>query len=63
MAACSSMYDYRKLSDRRWIKAPYFQEKESYEGVRFNVISVKNWWVGVQLSGKKRYVTFEWPLT
>ena len=36
--------------------------KKRYEGVRFNVISVTRGWVGVQLPGKKRYVTLEWPL-
>ena len=38
-----------------------FPEKKRYEGVRFNVISVKRGWVGVQFPGKKRYVTLEWP--
>ena len=37
---------------------PFFR----YEGVRFNVISVTRGWVGVQIPGKKRYVTLEWPL-
>ena len=36
--------------------------KKRYEGVRFNVISVTNGWVGVKFPGKKRYVTLEWPL-
>ena len=35
---------------------PFFR----YEGVRFNVISVTRGWVGVQIPGKKRYVTLEW---
>ena len=33
-----------------------------YEGVRFNVICVTRGWVGVQFSGKRLYVTLEWPL-
>ena len=37
--------------------------KKRYEGVRFNVISFKRGWVGVQFPGKKRYVTLEWPLS
>ena len=40
-----------------------FSGKKRYEGVRFNVISVKRGWVGVQFLGKKHYVTLEWPLT
>ena len=36
--------------------------KKRYEGVRFNVISVTRGWVGVRFSGKKCYVTLEWPL-
>ena len=39
----------------------FFGEKR-YEGVWFNVISVRRGWVGVQIPGKKRYVTLEWPL-
>ena len=39
-----------------------FLEKKRYEGVRFNVISVTRGWVGVNVPGKKRYVTLEWPL-
>ena len=39
-----------------------FSGEKRYEGVRFNVISVTRGWVGVQISGKKRYVTLEWPL-
>ena len=39
-----------------------FSEEKRYEGVRFNVISVTRGWVGVQIPGKKRYVTLEWPL-
>ena len=38
-----------------------FSEEKRYEGVRFNVISVTRGWVGVQIPGKKRYVTLEWP--
>ena len=30
------------------------------KGVRFNVISTRGW-VGVKFSGKKLYVTLEWP--
>ena len=40
-----------------------FSGGKHYEGVRFNVISVTREWVGVQFSGKKCYVTLEWPLT
>ena len=40
-----------------------FSEEKRYKGVRFNVISVTRGWVGVQIPGKKRYVTLEWPLT
>ena len=40
-----------------------FSREKRYEGVRFNVISVTRGWVGVQIPGKKRYVTLEWPLT
>ena len=36
--------------------------KNCYEGVRFNVISVTRGWVGVEIPGKKRYVTLEWLL-
>ena len=39
-----------------------FSGEKRYEGVRFNVISVTRGWVGVQIPGKKRYVTLEWPL-
>ena len=39
-----------------------FSEEKRYEGVRFNVISVTRGWVGVQIPGKKHYVTLEWPL-
>ena len=35
--------------------------KKRYEGVKFNVISITRGWVGFQFSGKKRYVTLEWP--
>ena len=38
-----------------------FSGKKHYEGVRFNVISVTRGWVGVQIPGKKRNVTLEWP--
>ena len=38
-----------------------FPEKNCYEGVRFNVISVTRGWLGVKFTGKKRYVTLEWP--
>ena len=34
-----------------------------YEGVWFNIISVTRGWVGVQILGKKRYVTLAGPLT
>ena len=37
--------------------------KFSGKGVRFNVISVTRGWVGVQVPGKKRYITLEWPLS
>ena len=40
-----------------------FSGKKRYEGVRFNVISARRGWVGVQFPGKKHYVTLEWPLT
>ena len=40
-----------------------FSVEKRYEGVRFNVISVTRGCVGVQIPGKKRYVTLEWPLT
>ena len=33
-----------------------FSEKKRYEGVRFNVISIMRWWVGVKFPEKKRYV-------
>ena len=33
------------------------------EGVQFNVISVTRGWVGIKLSGKKSYITLEWPHT
>ena len=39
-----------------------FPEKKRYEGVRYNVISVTRRWVGVKFTGKKRYITLEWPL-
>ena len=39
-----------------------FSGKKHYKGVRFNVISVTRGWVGVQIPGKKRYATLEWPL-
>ena len=39
-----------------------FAGKKHYEGVMYNVISVTRGCVGVQLTGKKRYVTLEWPL-
>ena len=39
-----------------------FSGKKRYEGVRFNVISITRGWVGVQIPGKKRYITLEWPL-
>ena len=35
--------------------------KKRYEGLRFNVISVTRGWVGVKITGKKRYVTLECP--
>ena len=38
-----------------------FFGKKRYKGVWFNVISVTRGWVGVQIPGKKRYVT--WPQT
>ena len=38
-----------------------FSEKS--EGVRFNIISVTRGWVGFEFTGKKSYVTLEWPLT
>ena len=31
-----------------------FSGGKRYEGVRFNVISVTRWWVGVQFPGKER---------
>ena len=34
-----------------------FSGKKRYEGVTFNVISVKSGWVGVKFPGKKCYVT------
>ena len=34
-----------------------FSGEKRYEGVRFNVISVKRGWVGVQIPGKKRNIT------
>ena len=34
----------------------------NYEGVTFNVIGVSRGWVGVQIPGKRHYVTLEWPL-
>ena len=40
-----------------------FSGKKCYGGVSFNVISVMRGRVGVQIPGKKRYVTLEWPLT
>ena len=40
-----------------------FSVEKRYKGVRFNVISVTRGWVGVQIPGKKRYVTLEWPLS
>ena len=40
-----------------------FSGRKCYECVRFNVNSVTRGWVGVQFSGKKRYVSLEWPLT
>ena len=39
-----------------------FPGKKLNEGVRFNVICITRWWVGVKFPGKKRYVTIEWPL-
>ena len=39
-----------------------YPEKNSYEGVWFNVISITKGWVGVKLPGKRRYVTLERPL-
>ena len=39
-----------------------FFGENRYEGVWFNVISVTRGWVVVQIPGKKRYVTLEWPL-
>ena len=39
-----------------------FSGKKCYEGVMFNVISVKRGWVEVQFPAKQRYVTLEWPL-
>ena len=42
---------------------PIFRGKARYEGVRFNVISVTRGRVGVQIPGKKHYVTVEWPLS
>ena len=36
-----------------------FSREKRYEGVRFNVISVTRGWVGVQIPGKKRYITLE----
>ena len=41
----------------------FFRGEKRYEGVRFNVISVMRGWVGVQIPGKKCYVTLEWPLS
>ena len=40
---------------------PIVREK-CYEGVWFNVIGVTRGWVGVQIPGKKHYVTLESPL-
>ena len=40
-----------------------FSGGKHFEGVRFNVIIVTRGWVRVQFSGKKRYVTLEWPHT
>ena len=34
-----------------------FPGKKLNEGVRFNVICITRWWVGVKFPGKKRYVT------
>ena len=39
-----------------------FPGKKRYEGVPFNAISVTRGWVSVKCSGKKRYITLEWPL-
>ena len=33
-----------------------FPRKKRCEGVRFNVISITRWWVGVKFPEKKRYV-------
>ena len=38
-----------------------FLGEKRYEGVWFNAISVTRGWVGVQIPGKKCYVTLEWP--
>ena len=39
-----------------------FQGENRYEGVRFNVISIMRGWMGVQIPGKKHYVTLEHSL-
>ena len=44
------------------VRGVKFSGEKRYEDVRFNVISVTRGWVGVQLPGKKCYVTLEWPL-
>ena len=48
----------RNAMSARDVKLP----DKNYEGVRFNVICVTRGWVGDQFPGKKRHVTFDWPL-
>ena len=36
-----------------------FSGEKRYEGVRFYVVSVMRGWVGVQIPGKKHYVTLD----
>ena len=40
-----------------------FPSKKVYEGVRINVISITRGWVEIKFSGKKHYITLEWPQT
>ncbi len=39
-----------------------FPEKNHYEFVQFNVISVTGGWVGVKFQGKNPNLTLEWPI-
>ena len=38
-------------------------DKRIFLGVRFNIISLTNKWVGVKFPEKQHYVTLEWPLS